>query len=379
MRPLFPLLGAGAALLVSMVRPARGGELSCPPSELGTTTLDGLTDDWSDVDGVEVGSGDNDRSLRVKCTVEGDKMFLLFDVRDDYLVRTKSTRSGEDHLELALGGARVRLYPGDAAQLRTEILPPAAARGWRAASALQAHGWAVELAVPLERIPGFRPGAPQVPFKVTFADCDSKAALKTEATIAFTGPIAFVAGTTALDSFLSGVKLTRSDIYWDQPVALAHKSGGRMVMAGRYLAAITDAYTYIELPFAGRKDLKDARLVDLAGDGRQALAVRYVERDDTSQREVLAVFRAVGDEEIRRVFAAEVGKRVGAQTLTTRVSFVRRKRATDLVLEPEPPVGFTQANYHESEATDMIPILLPWGDDRRAVYQFSGDEYLRAH
>jgi hypothetical protein len=107
--------------------------------------------------------------------------------------------------------------------------------------------------------------------------------------------------------------------------------------------------------------------------------LRYIERGGSGAREVLAIFRASGEEEIRRVFAAEVGKRQGPKELATRVSFVRRKRATDLVLEALPAVGFAADSYHEAEASDMIPILLPWADDRRAVYQFVGEEYRRAN
>ena len=39
--------------------------------------------------------------------------------------------------------------------------------------------------------------------------------------------------------------------------------------------------------------------------------------------------------------------------------------------------GFTAESYKESPAEDVIPILLPWGDDRKARYQFRGDEYSR--
>jgi hypothetical protein len=78
------------------------------------------------------------------------------------------------------------------------------------------------------------------------------------------------------------------------------------------------------------------------------------------------------------VFAAEVAKSAGASHLDDKVSFARHGRATDIVIEAGSAVGFSQASYHESPAEDMVPILLPWGDDKKARYQFSGDEYRRA-
>jgi hypothetical protein len=365
--------------LVALAAPARASaaQLLCPPAERGTTTLDGLTDEWTDVEGLEVGGEDTNRSFRVKCSVEGPTLYLLVDVRDNYLVRTKDARPGEDHLELHVGRAHVRIFPGDAAKLPTRLLPPAVAKGWRVASALQERGWAVELGIPLQRV-GHREGAPQIPFGLAFADCDSKAQLKTEGTLSIDGQIAFAEGDAAMTGFLSTLKLKAADVFWDRPAALGRKSGARLVMAGHYLAAITDGYTYLDLPFKDRKDLKEARLIDLAGDGRQALVMRYLERGSGGAREVLAVYRVVGDQEIRRVFAAEVAKAIGPQRLDTKVTFLKRKRATDIQIDAAPPTGFTQASYREAEAGDMIPIPLPWADERRAVYQFVGDEYSRS-
>jgi hypothetical protein len=56
---------------------------------------------------------------------------------------------------------------------------------------------------------------------------------------------------------------------------------------------------------------------------------------------------------------------------------VRRGKATDILIEAGSAVGFDAASYKEAPAEDVIPVLLPWGDDRKARYQFRGDEYSR--
>jgi hypothetical protein len=118
-------------------------------------------------------------------------------------------------------------------------------------------------------------------------------------------------------------------------------------------------------------------VADLAGDGRDALIVRYVERGAGGSREVVAVYR-FGDSQVQRVFACEVGKSAGSSRIEDKVSYVKRGRATDIVVEAGSAVGWGASNYKEAPAEDAIPILLPWADDRKARYQFHGDEYQRA-
>jgi hypothetical protein len=295
------------------------------------------------------------------------------------MVRTKQTRPGEDHLQLALNGHPLLIYPGDARAIPTVVRwGTQPARNVKAVSALQQHGYAVELAVPLGGVPGYRTGMP-IAYRAELADSDSKASLKTERTVVLDGNIVFGEGDNALEAFLGDRKLKRSDVWFDKNARLGGKSGARMVLAGRNLAAISDGYVYIELPIQSRSDVKDARLVDLAGDGRQALALRYVEHGgDRGAREVLAIYRVASDSEIRRVFAAEVGKSTAQGRIEDKVAFVKRGRATDIVIDAGRAEGLSAAVYKETPTDDMIPILLPWADDRHARYQFAGDEYKRA-
>ncbi|MCU1277872.1 MAG: hypothetical protein JWM53_1418 [bacterium] len=357
---------------------ARAADLPCGPAEKGTINLDGLTDDWSEVEGLDAGGKDLNLSFTLKCNVEERTVMLLIDVRDSYFVRTKAAKPGEDHLELTLAGHRLTIFPGDARAIPTLARwGSKPAKNIKAVSALQQNGWAVELAVPMSAIPGYKVGMP-LAYKLQAADCDSKAALKTERTVESAGSIVFAEGDAALEGFLKDRNLKRSDIWFDKGISLGGKSGGRVVLAGRLLAFITDGYVFIELPVKQRADVKEARLADLAGDGRQAILMRYVERGAGGTRDVLAAWRVVGDSEIRRVFAVEVGKQGAAGRIDDKVAFVKRGRATDIVIDAGAAGGVSAATWKESPAEDMIPVMLPWADDRHARYQFSGDEYKRA-
>jgi hypothetical protein len=365
-----------AALASSLA--ARAADLPCGPADKGTIRLDGLLEDWDGVDGIDAGGRDANASFTIKCNVEGSTLLLLVDVRDNYFVRTKAARPGEDHLTLTLGGRKLLVYPGDNAATHTKVTwGTKPAKGVRAASALQERGWAVEIAVPLSQVPGFKPGLPSFAYSAELADCDSKAALKTERTVETSGRIAFAEGDSALEGFLKDRSLKRGDVFWERGIALGRSSGAQVIMAGRFLAAITDGYVFVELPFRERADLKDARVLDLAGDGRQAVVLRYVERGSGGAREVLAVYRFAEDQ-VQRVFACEVGKSAGASKIEDKVSFIKRGKATDIQVEATSAVGFTQATFKESPAEDVIPVMLPWSDDKRARYQFHGEEYQRA-
>jgi len=148
----------------------------------------------------------------------------------------------------------------------------------------------------------------------------------------------------ALASFLKSRGLHKRDIYFERALTLYGKENARLLLASgetaQYLAALSEegSYVYITMPWRERGDLRDARIVDLAGDGRQALVIRYREHGSNGDtREVLGVWRLPSESHIRRVFTADVDKGV---------RFIRRGRANDLRIGS-------------------------------ALYQFSGDQYRR--
>jgi hypothetical protein len=189
----------------------------------------------------------------------------------------------------------------------------------------------------------------------------------------------------ALSGFLKSCGLRQGDIYFDRELVLHGKERARMVLASgkdtQYLAALSEegGFVYVKMPWRARGDLRDARVLDLAGDGREALVFRYRERGSAGDtREVLGIWRVPSESHIRRVFAAEVGRSAGDRRIENSVRFLRRGRANDLVIEAGSAKGFSASNYSIETTSDRMPILLPWGDERRARYQFIGDQYRRS-
>jgi hypothetical protein len=135
-------------------------------------------------------------------------------------------------------------------------------------------------------------------------------------------------GDKAFASFLKSCALRRGDIYFDRELAMHGKERVRVLIAAgkgtQYLAAISDegSFVYVKLPWRGRGDLRTARVVDLAGDGREALVLRYREGGG----DVLGIWRLPSESHIRQIFAADVAS-------AERVRFARRGRGNDLLIE----------------------------------------------
>ena len=191
----------------------------------------------------------------------------------------------------------------------------------------------------------------------------------------------------AFASFLKSCALRASDIYFDRELTLYGAESARMLLASsketQYLAALSEdgGFVYVQMPWRARGDLLEARVVDLAGDRRQALVFRYREhRGGGDMRQVLGIWRVPSEKHIRRVFAAEVGRTTGADSIENKVRFVRRGRARDLVIEATSAKGSLAANPPDKESSSdaVLPILLPGSAKRHVRYQFVGDQYLRS-
>lgn len=368
---------------------ASAADIPCSPVEKGDVHLDGMLDDWSGVAGLEMGGRNADLSFTAKCRYDGSKLYLSVDVRDSYLVRTKQVRPGEDHVEIALGDGvrseRLVVYPADgSAPRKLRWASGRTLRGVEIADSLQPAGWSVEAAIPLVNVPGWEPGVPEFRLAVGVVDCDAKSRPVERARLTTApldspkdlGRVELEEARAALEGFLRDRGLTPADIVFDQVGRIRLGGKARVLLVGKYLVAITEEYSYVGLPVMERADVREIRLVDLAGEGREAVLVRYVERGGVGTREVLAAFRLTG-EGMTRTFGCEVAKSLGGRRLETRVTLAKRGEASDIVVEALPALGWDETTYKERPAEDLVSIPLPWGEARRLRFHFKGDDYFR--
>ncbi|WP_245678469.1 hypothetical protein [Chondromyces crocatus] len=148
-------------------------------------------------------------------------------------------------------------------------------------------------------------------------------------------------------------------------------------------------YSYLTLSqFASGADISEVTTRDLTGDGKAEILVKGVFHANapreagggTVDREVLFVFQVQGDA-IRRVFAAEIGRAMGAKKVSGDVKFVSAGRGTAIQLGPGQAVGWTEQSYPFNQDSGPVgglePLLLPWGGVKPVRYAWSGTGFSR--
>ena len=387
---------------VLLARPALGAhDIPCVPAEDASVTVDGLLPDWRDVKGVTLDEpaevivgrenwrNPRDLSVTVKCQRTDANLYLAFDVTDNYLVRMKEAKPGEDHVIIFFADGetmqKLVIYPSDMKGVPRKVTGHARmAKSAEVAEALQTRGYSVEVRIPLPSIPGFAPRAMAIRGGIAVADCDSKLHAKTEKIISTADGLAkaaqlgrFTFGETvdALAHFLKSMGLTQRDVTFDRAFEMGGDPGlERVVLAGSYIAIMGEEYHYVKLNVKSASDISGFQVLNLTGDGRHSIVVKTIERAGGGARQILHVFKLVGAG-IQRPFATEIAKQQGQNKLVSRVSFVRHKKRLELLVEAGKPEGWNAQNYREAPADDVVPILLPWSDKTKARYRFTGDEY----
>ncbi|MFP6684222.1 MAG: hypothetical protein VB934_05890, partial [Polyangiaceae bacterium] len=147
---------------------------------------------------------------------------------------------------------------------------------------------------------------------------------------------------------------------------------------GRGFAAMT-------LPgFAAANDVRKMRLRAAPRGSKKIVEVRGVIRsalpDDLGpgemEREVIMLF-AVRGGHFERVFAAEIGRRVGRRWVRAEIRFSR----DGIVLKPGRARGYDAQSYPWRQRTESAdgfePLLLPWGGMKQVSLRFDGRQFRR--
>lgn len=366
-----------------------------PKAEAGTTCrrvtndyieVDGMLDDWKALRGVQASGSNADAGLEVRCAYDSAHLYLALRVRDDDLVRLRKHRANrEDSVTVSLeaGGSKhrvtLRAFPG--ADHRTPV------RTWNGRkvprwvsvedSGLRG-GFALELAVPLSRLPGYAKGTPSIAADIAFVDVDGWNK-PPERTVRYRGRLNLEGGNAVLKSFLSQTKLSRRDLRVDVMANVDDTRGAeRVVAGGKVVAVLRDGFDYFQLPVAQPSDVMKVKVVDLEGRGQSYILVRYRERGNGGSRDIVGVWRYAGAG-FQRIFAFEVRKQLGKRVVEATWKLVprgslrkgrRSKRGHDILIEAGKATGWDEDSWAEQPATDVKPILLPWDEQTSAVYWF---------
>lgn len=148
---------------------------------------------------------------------------------------------------------------------------------------------------------------------------------------------------------------------------------------GRAFSAVTLSH------FERSADLSRVATRDVTRDGKHEVVVHGRVRAPVPadvgggemEREVVMIYK-LRNGQLERIFAAEVGRRIGGKRVEATLAFVAQGR---LELRPGRAVGYDARSYPWRQRTEpdgiFEPLVLPWGGVERVRLRFDGAKYVR--
>ena len=378
------------------------------PHPEGTFAVDAAFGDWAQVrpvlaDRVSRGalSGADDCVPRARWAVSGDTLYFALEVRDDARTFGRDRTGDGAALVYAQGGQRVRV---DFVLADLEGNAPVTARvngrpaqGVRVAGTQRVDGWAVEAALPLASLPGFRDAPFGLALTVRDADTEggqAEAVLSTTAVDDGGAPLESdlryepTAGLYALyvqdvgeDPEVLG--RTQGDLAGDAEREDVVVNARDVVVLGRGLPEGTVYYLFNHGWPRGARLLR-FDLMELDGrPGREILLEREVPYDGV-RVQVLEVYGVV-DGVLARRFAHKLGEVFddrGGASARSRFRILPGAASAPRVFEVSTAslTGLTEATYPpEPPGTRSYqPLRLPWQGTAPARFKLEGAYWLPA-
>jgi hypothetical protein len=355
---------------------AMGSGNRCDMVPTTDLSIDGLLDDWKDKHALARVGSPADGSVEVRCAWDGRAIAFVLDVKDDRLIRVKGGH--EDHVTLSLAaGPRpvvVDVYPGNS-MAKPKISKPARVE---AADSLQPKGFSVEMLIPASAVPDFAPATSAFSLGIVFHDSDSATGGDT-IPVEIKQSIELGDRKDMLDDFLLTVHLKKTDIKLDTLVELEPERKGkeRVIAGGNVIGILTEQYAYVTLPAASADDVKKIEFLPLGPRGQNVVSAVVRQTGNGGSRELLMLW-TVWSGQLQPLVNIEVKKEMGGNVLESTWKLVKGKKATELVVEPKPAVGFTAETFNEVPAGDSDSILLPWDAEKAGMaYTLKGKEIER--
>jgi hypothetical protein len=121
-------------------------------------------------------------------------------------------------------------------------------------------------------------------------------------------------------------------------------------------------------------DLVRLEARELTGRGKADLIVRRRFSDEVVKREWFEVWSLLGGDEPVTTFAHEIAIVKGPYHVDNTVHVAGK----DIEVGYEPATGWDATSYKEPTASDVEPILLPWGTVRMQSFHYDGSRYKKA-
>lgn len=148
------------------------------------------------------------------------------------------------------------------------------------------------------------------------------------------------------------------------------------------------SYEYTTIGVEEPDDILGVTASDVTGDGRAEVLVLGVLRAKASSelggqvvtRHAWFIYQP-RESGVRRIFAAEIGRSLGAEQIVGGVRFVPKAKAMSIELHPGRAVGWTRQSYPFPEDrhpyAGLEPLLLPWTDQPVRRYEYRDGKFVQ--
>ena len=184
----------------------------------------------------------------------------------------------------------------------------------------------------------------------------------------------------SLPQSFSSRKLSWKDVKYDVTADLAGDGNNeRALFVGKAVYVLGPTYKQGKqwLTMDLDADVVALDVKDVTGDGHAELLVTARVKAATTTRDALHVFTLTGEkgaEKPQKIFSHETmidGS--GGKLLEDKLTFGGKK----IVIDYAAPKGWTAVTWDQPMATDIDPILLPWGTVKQRTFVFSGSAFVK--
>jgi hypothetical protein len=347
--------------------------------------LDGVLGEWpAPAKATTVIKGATKSALKVSLQYDDSKLYVGADITD------ASFAAGKDHVALVLavptpGGAYatydIDLYAGVPGESEGSVRygRRGAVPGAKIVEAPGSGGYSFEAVIPMSSLGELRTTRVGVRGFAAYVDGDGIVAtgpsdLKHPASMAW---IPSEPELSLIEQLLQPKGLTRT-----APVAeaVADLTGDgvreRVAVYEHYLTICGTNFLggtgYFFRDLVGELVKLDVR--DVTGRGRADVVVRRRQSVGDATREYLEVLSALkGAEEPKVTFSHEIAVRQSDHHIDNAVHLARG----EIDVSVEPASNWDALSYREPIATDVEPILFPWGGVRSQTYRFDGTKFAK--
>jgi hypothetical protein len=380
--------------------------------EVESVRVDGAIGDWRGARFTTVGRGP-DASMRFALGHDDEGLYVAAQVWDERVVRTPRPGAREDAVILTLAlprgrrlrGVDVYLFAGVSGRSaasagiapvgRRRVRPLDRARVVEGPLERRGRGYTLEAFVPFSAIPGAarwdrgrgsirlrdvdREAHPEVESEPALVEVDRRHLDRLVPLM----PSGGAGG--ALSRFLNQQGLAAARPRHDLRGDVAGDGRPERIFVVDRFVLVTGpgyrdggGYAYQRLAVDRPTDVRDAELRDLTGDGKAELIVVLRQRNAQGERDLWQVMSLSGDSP-RPVFGIEVRKATDAGSVEARVRILRARgrRPPQIEVRAHRARGLDRESYRESPASDVEPILVPWGPIRARRYRWDGSRFDR--